>query len=1411
MGGKVSMEGKVKNLFKKLSKRIVISLLALIVILIPLIYLTILNSPIAKAAWYNDSWGYRQTVTITNSGSTQTNYQILITLHTATLITAGKMQSDCDDIRIADSDGTTLLNFWLEEGITDCNNAATKIWTKVPSIPSSATVYVYYGNSSATNSESGTDVFELFDDFSGSSLDATKWTKFNGGSPSFSSGEMTVTGNGDPSKIIATGASQSDNYVLRARFKITAGSGGDDRAGLGVKTGTGNGQGYNYVFHDFSGTDEFDMLDDSICWCQDNSYDWSTNTYYVNEIYHDGTNVKGRINDGSWYSTTRSGRSGYLALNISSSSSDTTVWDFTAVRQIASTEPSVGSPGSEETPTSGVLTLYWKFDEGYGTTVQDSTTNRRNGTLQGSTLPTWQAANNCISGMCLYFNGSSSNIGVGATAPGIQSVSVWVKPDSVTSSALIDLDSGTHKITVSNGTISASGFSSPTIYVNGVVSSTLSAGTWQFVTVTTDADFDATSITLGRSSSTYFAGYIDEVRIYTYAQTPSQIKSDYNARGSEGAAVNIGSLNVNGAAAVAYYDFELGVGSTVADRSGNNNTGTWNGTLGSQWTTGKYGKGGNFNGSNNYVNASAPSPLSSASVFSISFWATSPAYAVNPSAVALRIGTNDPNNLLIIYPYDTENGNGARVYFSGGSVIDINSTSIVSTQWNHFEYVQRSATDRELFINGVSVATNTTSKTLPAVTNFTVGSWDGTQQFFNGKIDDVKVYDYARTQQQVVQDMNAGHPAPGSPIGSAVGYWKFDEGYLTTAYNYGNQQGTSTPINGTLNTFASPATSTSGWTQSAKFGKALIFDGSSDYVNYGNPTSLQLNNGTITGWIKTSNAGLSYRAIMVKQNAYGMFLVDNIFSIYDWGSSNQRSSGVNLADGNWHHVAVTFQSGVTNGTQLWIDGISRLTTTMTVLNQSEELDVGASANVGQFFAGSIDEPKVYSSVLTASQIAMDMNRGQAQVLGALSDNSSYQPNAANQEYCVPGDSTSCAAPVGEWKFEEGKGTAANDSSGNAYTGTLTTGPTWTTGKTGKGINFDGSDDFVDVGTSTSSVKTVSFWVYPTTTTEYPIDINGTAYIWINAGTVTAQGFTSPTIYVNGVVSSTISANRWQYVVVTTGTGLNASDFDIGRIEGVGNHEGKIDNVRIYDYARSAAQVAWDYNRGGPVGYWKMDECSSSSANDSSGNGNIGTITTGASGTQTSVGTCTTVDTATAWYNGRTGKYNYSLNFDGTDDYVSVADMSFTDKIAISVWAKANSVSIGFKHVVGEHPGWFISGDGDTSYMRCGIDTGTETIVNFDTFSNIGTSWHHYVCVYDGSNIYTYLDGKFKNSSAKTGTITSTGSTRIGVYYGEISSTYDWNGQIDDVRIYNYALTATQIKLLMNQGGTIRYGPSTGAP
>jgi len=73
--------------------------------------------------------------------------------------------------------------------------------------------------------------------------------------------------------------------------------------------------------------------------------------------------------------------------------------------------------------------------------------------------------------------------------------------------------------------------------------------------------------------------------------------------------------------------------------------------------------------------------------------------------------------------------------------------------------------------------------------------------------------------------------------------------------------------------------------------------------------------------------------------------------------------------------------------------------------------------------------------------------------------------------------------VAYWKFNEGEGTTAKDSSGNNNDGTLKNGPQWVEGKVGMALEFDGSDDYVDCGSDSSlditDELTVEAWIYPT--------------------------------------------------------------------------------------------------------------------------------------------------------------------------------------------------------------------------------------------------------------------------------------------------------------------------------------------
>ncbi len=136
-------------------------------------------------------WGYRADVDITGSTAALTGYQVLVTVDTASLISDGKLRADCGDLRFTDTDGASLLDYWVESG---CNTASTQVWVKVPSIPTGGTtIYMYYGNPSASSASNGTNTFEFFDDFESGTLDADRWaTGGTGGTIAIENGELKI-------------------------------------------------------------------------------------------------------------------------------------------------------------------------------------------------------------------------------------------------------------------------------------------------------------------------------------------------------------------------------------------------------------------------------------------------------------------------------------------------------------------------------------------------------------------------------------------------------------------------------------------------------------------------------------------------------------------------------------------------------------------------------------------------------------------------------------------------------------------------------------------------------------------------------------------------------------------------------------------------------------------------------------------------------------------------------------------------------------------------------------------------------------------------------------------------------------------------------------------------------------------
>ncbi|MDI6807330.1 MAG: hypothetical protein QMD14_06045 [Candidatus Aenigmarchaeota archaeon] len=218
-----------------------------------------------------------------------------------------------------------------------------------------------------------------------------------------------------------------------------------------------------------------------------------------------------------------------------------------------------------------------------------------------------------------------------------------------------------------------------------------------------------------------------------------------------------------------------------------------------------------------------------------------------------------------------------------------------------------------------------------------------------------------------------------------------------------------------------------------------------------------------------------------------------------------------------------------------------------------------------------------------------------------------------------------------------------------------------------------------------------------------------------------------------------------------------------------------------------------------IGYWMLDEGSGTTAADSSGNGNTGTLYSGT--VVCSGGNCPN------WVDGKFGK---ALSFDGVDDYVEVpssTSLQITDDITVAAWIKMDSDGATDQRVVLQKSGSYRLMIRHDPYRHIEVwlwlpeDDGMATLVGGNPISY---DWfHHVVFTREKSTgiVKTYVDSIEQASiSGKT--------SSIPVNTNPISIGKDWNefdGIIDEVRIYNRALSAEEIKALYNMGGMIKPG------
>ena len=425
-------------------------------------------------------------------------------------------------------------------------------------------------------------------------------------------------------------------------------------------------------------------------------------------------------------------------------------------------------------------------------------------------------------------------------------------------------------------------------------------------------------------------------------------------------------------------------------------------------------------------------------------------------------------------------------------------------------------------------------------------------------------------------------------------------------------------------------------------------------------------------------------------------------------------------------------------------------------------------------------------------------------------------------------------PVADWEFDEGSGNTALDSSGNGHDATLSNGVRWDATVDGWAVSSDGVQGSVSTPplnlTQTHAVS-VSFWAERNYTTAEGggalfatgrSDASSTTGFALLPDNSTCHGIQ---IEFRGNVGTTSncysqpSSGVWHHLVVVMDKSRTGGDAIAFYVDGVlqnpnwnfssatntnnfGNDPlylfsrdgdpqfaaGSIREFRIYDTALNAEQVAQLYADSKPQGAptvglvaaYAFNEGSGSKVADASGNGNTGTV-------------------ANAAWSGA-GKFGNALVFNGTSSLVTIPDSSSLHlKSAMTLEAWVNpSVSLC-------NAGEMIA-KGSADYFLGGCSSGgggpgAGATLNLSKVAAHGraqvpaNTWTHLAATYNGSAFSVYQNGKKVSTRFYRGNIAES-SSPLQIGGNSILGQY-FSGAIDELRIYDVALTQAQIQRDMN--------------
>ena len=862
---------------------------------------------------------------------------------------------------------------------------------------------------------------------------------------------------------------------------------------------------------------------------------------------------------------------------------------------------------------------------------------------------------------------------------------------------------------------------------------------------------------------------------------------------------------------------------------------------------GKFREAAKFNNTNSYIElpSTIDDPMRSGSAFTVSLWYKH-ATQTNSYGGAIMKLLNDIYNLIDV---ETNGTIRARVLSSSSVTSEVTSSALTVGDWYHIVWTGNTASGVSLYINNSLVGNTTWDGTFLTYTNSNykynrLGYQNQSVASLVGEIDQVRFFNRLITSAEVSTLYNESNETTDTLqiLGDSSCY---------AAYTLNNNVN---DLSGNYNATSSNLvyTNINGIPSNVDFGvggKSLYgarFNGSNSYITVPTLSGFTNYNFTMSFWFNSTSTAAQYfmdfRNPIYMEFGYdvGSGAYNNTYSFIIYtGSQYALHSSANLRDGNWHHIAVTYD-GVT--LKMYIDNATPITSTPndnTQFSHSSGNKIGASATGTAVMNGSIDQVRIFNRALNSTEISKLYGNGAGEIAckyTATTTDIAY-PIANTAYYKLDNNSKDLSRTSG--KFNEGAifngsssaitlppiaGLPTNSNNTNNFTFSCWVKSTTTRLNNGGGSNpiFQnnvGSYQFIGFGgndngnfptgklfyyTYGGSGQHNSWIITPNT-----YDNGQWHHLVVTDKYNSAGNNRTRTLYVDGaqIVQDTVDKNF-----------LNSTETNhtLGDSTGTGNRHADIDldQVRIFNKAVSPSEVTTLYNETknttGTLQILGDTSCIATYQLD----GNSTDLSGNYNGTDTDVKYAYDGTESNIEY--RFGKYGQAAKFPAlASSYIDTGIKSLGSDFSLSFWFNPDYIdgSSGYRNPLGKY--W--AGSGNAELLLTFNDNGTiATYVYYGSgYSNSVSSthpntvsngnWYHYCITWqNGVQLKTYLN----NVSATTTTSASKNSNTVPLYIGAIDNrgagggsswnSYAWSGLIDQVRVYNTALTDNQVTKLYNE-------------